>query len=317
MSDVFFREMRIPEPAYNLGVADSFHGDMTGRMLAGIERVLKDEKPDAVLVYGDTNTTLAGALAAAKLHIPVGHVEAGLRSFNKRMPEEINRIVADHVSQWLFCPTATAVLNLQREGLAAEQILNVGDVMYDATLFYEKISNSVNENRATVNVPQQGFYLATVHREENTDDQVRLREIMAALDELAGRVEVVLPMHPRTTKMLKQFSITLRHVHVIEPVGYLDMLHLLRSCRAVLTDSGGLQKEAYFFRRPCVTLRDETEWVELIEGGYNVLGGAERARILDALARLETSTPDWNVQLYGDGRAGEKIVQVLAASAGA
>ena len=317
MSDVFFREMRIPEPACNLGIGGTLHGEMTGRMLAGIEQVLLERKPDAVLVYGDTNSTLAGALAAAKLHIPVAHVEAGLRSFNKRMPEEINRILSDHVSSWLFCPTATAVRNLEHEGLSGARVSNVGDVMYDAALFYSRQSMPSAQVESLVRDLDRGFYLATVHRAENTDDAARLAEIMAALDELATRVGVVLPLHPRTSRKLASLSIKPRAVKVIEPVGYFDMLHLLQCCRAVLTDSGGLQKEAYFFRKPCVTMREETEWLELVAGGYNALAGADRRRIVSALARLEGAAPDWGARLYGDGDAGSKIIRQLAAGPGA
>jgi len=316
MSDIFFREMQIPEPSYNLGIGGSLHGEMTGRMLAGIEQVLIDTKPDAVLVYGDTNSTLAGALAAAKLHIPVAHVEAGLRSFNKRMPEEVNRILADHVSHWLFCPTATAVRNLGREGLDADRVFDVGDVMYDAAIFYARLAEPSEGSRRIVTESGKGFYLATLHRAENTDDPGRLSEIILALDTLAARTAVVLPLHPRTSKMFAEFSITPRHVHVIDPVGYFDMLYLLQHCRGVLTDSGGLQKEAYFFRKPCVTMRDETEWLELVQGGYNALAGAEHRQILDALERLEVVNHDWGARLYGDGDAGGKIVGQLAVDLG-
>jgi UDP-GlcNAc3NAcA epimerase len=316
MSDIFFREMRIPEPAHNLGIGGALHGEMTGRMLAAIEQVLLDAKPGAVLVYGDTNSTLAGAVAAAKLHIPVAHVEAGLRSFNKRMPEEVNRILADHASHWLFCPTAAAVRNLDREGLPADRVFNVGDVMYDAALFYARIGTPSAQTQAIVADCARGYYLATVHRAENTDDRERLGEIMGALDALAERAAVVLPLHPRTAKMLDKFSLAPRHVRVIEPVGYFDMLHLLQRCRGVLTDSGGLQKEAHFFRKPCVTMRDETEWVELVEGGYNALAGADRGRILAALERLEGAEPDWGARLYGDGDAGGRIVRQLASDLG-
>jgi UDP-GlcNAc3NAcA epimerase len=316
MSDVFFREMHIPEPTYSLGINASLHGDMTGRMLQGIERVLVREKPDAVLVYGDTNSTLAGALAAAKLHVPVAHVEAGLRSFNRRMPEEINRVVADHVSHWLFCPTATAVRNLEREGLGPGRILNVGDVMYDAALYYGGVATPSPAVRRLVEPAKEGIYLATVHRAENTDDRSRLAEIIAALDDLAGKAAVVLPLHPRTTKMLRTLAITPRRVTVIDPVGYFDMRYLLEHCRAVLTDSGGLQKEAFFFKKPCVTLRDETEWQELVEGGYNALAGADRRRICAVLERLERSPLNWTVQLYGDGAAGARIVRHIATELG-
>lgn len=316
MSEVFFRQMQIPEPARNLGIGGALHGDMTGRMLAALEQALLEARPDAVLVYGDTNSTLAGALAAAKLHIPVAHVEAGLRSFNKKMPEEINRVLTDHVSRWLFCPTTTARGNLLREGIAAESALQTGDVMLDAVLHYSKIAQPSDQTLATAARHPDGFYLATVHREENADDGARLGGVLAALEELAGRSSVVLPLHPRTAKRLLAFGLSLRRVGVVEPVGYFDMLYLLRKCRAVLTDSGGLQKEAFFFGKPCVTLRDETEWVELVEGGYNVLAGTDRNRILEALALVEHAKLDWGAQLYGRGDAGERIVQRLALDLG-
>jgi UDP-GlcNAc3NAcA epimerase len=228
----------------------------------------------------------------------------------------VNRILADHVSRWLFCPTRTAVHNLSREGLTGDGVINVGDVMYDAALFYARLAEPSEGSRQIVAESDKGFYLATLHRAENTDDPVRLREIILALDALAARSAVVLPIHPRTSKMLAEFSIAPRHVHVINPVGYFDMLHLLQNCRGVLTDSGGLQKEAYFFRKPCVTMRDETEWLELVEGGYNALAGADRDRILASLERIERSNPDWSVRLYGDGDAGGRIVQQLVADFG-
>lgn len=314
MSDVFFREMQIPEPSYHLGIGGGSHGAMTGRMLEALEWLLVKEKPDLVMVYGDTNSTLAGALAAAKLHIPVAHVEAGLRSFNMNMPEEINRILTDRVSQWLFCPTETAVKNLEKEGATywpKAQVHNVGDVMYDAALFYRERAKPGSVVASLLNQYQDGFYLATVHRQENTDDVNRLRNIMTALDEIAERVPVILPLHPRTRKYLSEAGLHLQNVCCIEPVGYFDMVCLLNHCRAVFTDSGGVQKEAYFFHKPCITMRDETEWVELVEHGYNLLVGADRDKIIEAEQHFFAKVIDFSDNLYGNGKAGEKVVKLL------
>jgi len=314
MSGVFFREMRIPEPAYDLGINERLHGRMTGRMLASIEEILIDAKPDAILVYGDTNSTLAGALAAAKLHIPVAHVEAGLRSFNMRMPEEINRALTDRVSSWLFCPTSSAVDNLRREGASESAIHLTGDVMYDAVIYYRSIARATPATDGLLKSCSAGFCLATVHRAENTDNPERLGAIVHALEQVAQDLPVVLPLHPRTRRLLDQHGLRLARVRALEPVGYFDMLKLLEGCSLVLTDSGGLQKEAYFLHRPCITLRDETEWVELVEGGYNVLAGADPERIARARLTLERTRPDWSRPLYGDGHAGERIVHALAGS---
>jgi UDP-GlcNAc3NAcA epimerase len=314
MSDVFFREMQIPEPSYHLGIGGGSHGAMTGRMLEALEGLLLKEQPDLVLVYGDTNSTLAGALAAAKLHIPVAHVEAGLRSFNMNMPEEINRILTDRVSSWLFCPTETAVKNLEQEGATqwpGVRVCNVGDVMYDAALFYRERAKPGSVVASLLNQYQDGFYLATVHRQENTDDVNRLRNIMTALDEIAERVPVIMPLHPRTRKYLSEAGLHLQNVCCIEPVGYFDMICLLDRCRAVFTDSGGVQKEAYFFHKPCITLRDETEWVELVEYGFNFLVGADRDRIIEAEQHFIAKERDFYINLYGNGNAGEKIVELI------
>ena len=314
MSAVFFREMQIPEPKYHLGIGAGNHGAMTGRMLESLENLMLDEKPDAVLVYGDTNSTLAGALAAAKLHIPVAHVEAGLRSFNMQMPEEINRILTDRVSSWLFCPTDTAVKNLELEGAAdwpGVQVHPVGDVMYDAALFYRERAVAGPLVSGLLEQYKEDFYLATVHRQENTDDPLRLRSIMAALDEIAVRVPVILPLHPRTRKQLTAIGLGLKHVTCIEPVGYLDMITLLAHCQAVFTDSGGVQKEAFFFHKPCVTLRDETEWVELVEHGFNCLVGADQERILEAERIFILKLRNFKVPLYGKGITGKIIVDIL------
>jgi UDP-GlcNAc3NAcA epimerase len=312
MSEVFFEEMHIPSPNYHLGIGGGSHGQMTGQMLAQIEEVLLQEKPDAVLVYGDTNSTLAGALAAIKLHIPVAHVEAGLRSFNIKMPEEINRILTDRVSSWLFCPTDTAIKNLENEGhLHDAKISNVGDVMYDAALYYRKIAQPTAAVQELIQKLSHGFYLATVHRAENTDDPERLRNILTALDRISKNTTVVFPVHPRTRKLISQYCIKLQRLELLDPVGYFDMLTLLTNCQGVFTDSGGVQKEAYFFQKPCVTLRDETEWVELVENGFNKLVGADPDKILQAEHTFREQTLDFNKKLYGTGDAGKTIVDLL------
>ena len=315
MSDVFFEEMRIPRPEYHLGVCDCSHGAMTGRMLEEIEKVILKERPDVVLVYGDTNSTLAGALAAAKLHIPVAHVEAGLRSFNMKMPEEVNRILTDRISTYLFCPTETAVQNLAAEGIRsgtpAPVVANVGDVMYDAVLYYRKIAQPSNGVARLLDEVGNRFYLATVHRAENTDDPVRLENILAAFHDISRSTPIVMPLHPRTRKLVGQYGLSLKGLYVIDPVGYFDMLTLLDSCRAVFTDSGGLQKEAYFLKKPCITLRDQTEWVELVEGGYNRLAGADKDAVVESERMSCDFTSDSLSELYGNGKAGIKIVKTI------
>jgi UDP-GlcNAc3NAcA epimerase len=310
MSDVFFEEMEIPRPAYHLEVHGGMHGAMTGQMLEKVEAVLLRERPDALLVYGDTNSTLAGALAAAKLHIPVAHVEAGLRSFNRRMPEEINRIMTDHVSDWLFCPTDQARANLQREGVAESKIFQPGDVMQDAALHYAQLS----EQRSRI-VPMLGlkkpWVLATVHRAENTDSEERLTEIMRALAEIARDQPVVLPLHPRTRQRLQAGGVDTRGIFLIDPVGYFDMIQLIRGASLVMTDSGGLQKEAFFFGKACVTLREETEWVELVEQGVNRLAGWQCPSILEAFRLMSGVSVDAGLPLYGGGQAARRIVEIL------
>jgi len=312
MSEVFFEEMEIPKPSFHLGIHGGGHGAMTGRMLEKLEEVFQTEKPDLILVYGDTNSTLAGALAACKLHIPVAHVEAGLRSFNMRMPEEVNRILTDRVSKWLFCPTATAVDNLKKEGYPFDgmQVVLSGDVMQDAALYYA--SRSAQRSDILTRVPAPGFVLCTIHRAENTDDLSRLRNITQAIGEINREVPVVCPLHPRTRKIAGDNGIDLPFT-VIDPVGYFDMLELLKQCSAVMTDSGGLQKEAYFFAKPCITLRDETEWIELVQGGYNILAGTDTRQILEAFSSLSERKPDYSTRLYGDGDAAGAIVQQLLA----
>lgn len=309
MSDIFFEEMDIPKPDYQLNINSLSHGAMTGRMLEQIETVLQKETPTAVMVYGDTNSTLAGALAAKKIDLKVIHVEAGLRSFNMKMPEEINRILTDRISDLLFCPTAEAVQNLEEEGFNNYdcQIFQVGDVMQDAALHYaqkaERHSGIIDELQLE-GVP---FYLSTVHRQENTDDPERLEAIVAALNHLHETTKVVLPLHPRTRKRLEQLELKLK-VLTIPPVGYFDMVQLLRKAQLVLTDSGGVQKEAFFFDTFCITLRDQTEWVELVEHGYNLLTGASSEKILSAVAHFKQLTFKKEVDFYGGGEATNRII---------
>lgn len=317
MSDVFFSEMGIPNPDYHFDFNRLPHGAMTGRMLEKIEEVIGASKPDVVLVYGDTNSTLAGALAASKCHVPVVHVEAGLRSHNMRMPEEINRIVADRLSTVLCCPTEASVENLRIEGFESFgcHILNTGDVMLDAAFHYEKYTDTRAARAIAITNGLQSYYLATLHRAENTDNLTRLGDIVESLNALNRHTPVIVPLHPRTKSAVDQYELNLECT-VIEPVGYFDMLHLLKNCQLVLTDSGGLQKEAFFFRKPCITLRDETEWTELTDNGFNVLAGADKHRILEAVNSFAHKKLDWDMKLYGDGNAGSKIVDALQLAAG-
>jgi UDP-GlcNAc3NAcA epimerase len=298
MSDVFFDELDIPAPAHRLDIHGGGHGEMTGRMMAAIEPVVVDEKPDWVLVYGDTNSTLAGALVAAKLHVPVAHVEAGLRSFNRRMPEEINRVLTDHVAALQFCPTVKAVENLAAEGIR-NGVHHVGDVMYDATQFAVKQAEGRSTIRTQLGLEPGRYAVATVHRAENTDDPARLVAVLEFLREQARTHPVVLPLHPRTRQAVQRTGASLEGLVVIGPVGYLDMAQLLAGAVAVYTDSGGLQKEAYFHRVPCTTLRDETEWVETVTHGWN--------RLWQGPAHGERRT----ITDYGDGRSAHVIASML------
>lgn len=304
MSDVFFVEMEIPKPAYQLDIHGVSHGAMTGRMLEGIEKILMTEKPDGVLVYGDTNSTLAGALAAAKLHIPVIHVEAGLRSFNMEMPEEINRILTDRISNALFCPTDTAVNNLMREGFdnMPVQIIKNGDVMQDAAMYYADKAQLKSDiiRKAGLNK----FVLATIHRQENTDNPENLKNIIEGLNAIHKEIPVVVPMHPRTRNILAQ-NYQLPDFTIIDPVGYFDMIMLLKSCEMVITDSGGVQKEAFFFAKHCITLREQTEWVELVDKGFNLLVGSDIDKLRDAFDFFRNKQSDFSIDLYGNGKAAE------------
>jgi len=318
MSDIFFTELNIPRPHFHLGVGSGGHGRQTGQMLEKVEEVLLAEKPDAVLVYGDTNSTLAGALAAAKLHIPVAHVEAGLRSFNRKMPEEINRVLTDHLSRFLFVPTETAVANLAREGISGASVKLVGDVMYDIALRYGNSGPATTIRK--LGLPANGYILATIHRAENTDVPDRLQAIFAALRDVSRRVPVVLPLHPRTRGALRRAGLEISsesQPHLIDPVGFLEMVRLEQGARLVVTDSGGVQKEAFFHRVPCVTLRDETEWVELVQLGWNrLLPPTDAATIREGiLAALEAPRPAAPaVTLYGGGQAANRIVRELSSS---
>lgn len=309
MSDIFFDEMDIPRPNYHLDISSLSHGAMTGRMLESIEAIIFNEKPDWVVVYGDTNSTLAGALAASKLHIKVAHIEAGLRSFNMKMPEEQNRVLTDRLSSILFCPTDSAVVNLNNEGYGniSCAIRKVGDVMFDAALFYRNLARKpawLDE----LDIGSQ-YCLATIHRAENTDDPCRLASIIEALNQIHKQTPIVMPLHPRTSRVLKDLGLVL-NAHVVEPLGYLEMVYLLSTCEFVVSDSGGLQKEAFFFNKQCLVLRDETEWVELVDAGYNLLVGTEKSSIVMGVDKLGEPL-SYSEQFYGDGKAAEKIVYEL------
>lgn len=315
MSDSFFKDLDIPIPNYMLKLGGSSHGTMTASMIIDIEEILLKEKPDLLMVYGDTNSTIAGAIVASKLHIPVAHVEAGLRSFNMKMPEEINRIVTDRLSKWLFCPTDAAVYNLKAEGYDNFNcsIIKNGDVMQDAALYYAEKSNEKSDIIKNYNLKKNNFVLCTVHRAENTDYKERLTSIFEALDEINKNVQVLLPLHPRTKKMLSHFNVE-TNITLIDPVGYFDMIELLKNCKTVMTDSGGLQKEAFFFKKPCITLRDETEWVELIDNNFNKLVGANKELIINTFNLVNNFNSNYNVNLYGNGIASEIIVNSLSST---
>jgi UDP-GlcNAc3NAcA epimerase len=325
MDKVFFKELEIAKPDYYLGVGSASHARQTATMLERIELVLQKEKPEAVMVYGDTNTTLAGALAAAKLNIPVAHVEAGLRSFNRAMPEEINRLLTDHLSSLLFCPTDGAVKNLSREGIKdgkTKVVKKVGDVMYDSILYYSEIAEKKskiledlgfrNQQSAIGNLQ---YYLATLHRAENTDNIKRLTSILKALNKIGKNVPVVLPLHPRTKKMIKAYHLVpeTRNIKLIEPASYLDMLVLERNARAILTDSGGVQKEAYWFKVSCFTLREETEWVETVKSGWNRLVKPGEKKIVETVRNLKAMKRlSGQKGIFGDGKASERIIRIMA-----
>jgi len=316
MSQIFFDELDIPKPKFNLEISGGGHGAMTGRMLEGIERTLLQEKPDYLLIYGDTNSTLAGAISAAKLHIPVAHVEAGLRSFNMRMPEEINRILSDRVSSLLFCPTQTAVENLNSEGIK-NGVYQVGDVMYDVALFYKEKAKTKSGIISTLGLTSKNFVLATCHRAENTDDPQRLKNILIAFSEIAKTIPLVIPLHPRTKKLIAENNLNslLESIITTEPLPFLDMVALEQDAKMILTDSGGVQKEAFFYSTPCITLRDETEWVETVSLGWNQLVGANTDLIIKAAHAVNTDTrPETKLNPYGNGNASQEICEHLLKS---
>lgn len=315
MSQVFFDELKIPKPDYNLCVGSGNHGQQTGRMLERIEGVLLEERPDMMIVYGDTNSTIAGAMAASKLHIPVVHVEAGLRSFNMAMPEEQNRVLTDHISKILLCPTNTAVENLKKEGIK-DRVFNVGDVMLDAAFHNIKIAQEKSDIINRLNINNQAYILSTIHRAENTDDISKLENILKVLVHL--EFKVVFPIHPRTRNIIntneQRFSfINHSNIMLIEPVSYLDMLVLEKNAKCIMTDSGGVQKEAYFFETSCITLREETEWIETLNDDWNILVGANQEKILEAVAKVFSK--DYSAmpqkKYFGEGNASEKILQVI------
>lgn len=308
MSDVFFKDLEIPKPDINLNINSLSHGAMTGRMMEGIENEIKKHSPDIVMVYGDTNSTIAGALAAKKLHVKVAHVEAGLRSFNMKMPEEVNRILTDRISDFLFCPTETAVKNLAKEGFKNFncRVDNVGDVMYDAVMHYKN-----KAIKPSVDLPDD-FILLTIHRAENTDNKKRMQSIFQALNEICETTNIVCPLHPRTKKILEKSNIKIHNnLKIIDPVGYFEILFLLNNCKMVMTDSGGLQKEAYFFKKLCITLRDETEWTELTEKGFNYLAGANKEKIISLYNNLKDKDIVFSDSIYGDGNASGKILKII------
>lgn len=320
MSDIFFKEMQIPEPKYNLGISGTTHGAMTGHMLEVVETVLVKEKPEIVLVYGDTNSTLAGALAAAKLNIPVAHVEGGLRNYDRSIPEEINRLLADHLSTWIFCPSQLSVENLAKEGFletkrekAKTYVYSVGDVMYDAICFYRERAVPNQDIQDLVKRSGEGYCLATIHRPGNTDNTEVLENVFEGLKRITKHIPVIMPIHPRTRKVIEKLQVNVDVLDIIEPVGYFDMLYLLKHCGIVITDSGGLQKEAYFFNKPCLTVIDYTPWVELVQFGVNTTVDGDSDMIYETTMRKlrEASQQVFPIGLYGDGQAGEKIVSIL------
>ena len=316
MSEVFFRELDIPKPAFRFNLKGNTHGHMTGGMLADIEDILIQEKPDCVLIYGDTNSTLAGALAAIKMHIPIAHVEAGLRSYNRKMPEEINRVLSDQISSRLYCPTDNAVQNLAKEGIT-DGVLNVGDIMYDVALHYREIAKEKSDVFERFDLAGKGYILSTTHRAENTDDDARLTAICSAMGAIAEEYPVIFPMHPRTRKIIdsKGLNHMLGSVQIVDPVPFLDMVRLQMDARAILTDSGGVQKEAYFYQVPCITMRDQTEWVETVTAGWNQLVPAETSAITETTLNA-TSPSDPATGLYGNGNTAELICKNLAVTFG-
>ncbi|WP_049042237.1 non-hydrolyzing UDP-N-acetylglucosamine 2-epimerase [Clostridium sporogenes] len=307
MSKVFFEELQIPKPDYNLEIGSGNHGEQTGKMLVELEKIYLKEKPDLVLVYGDTNSTLAGALCASKLLIPVAHIEAGLRSFNMNMPEEQNRILTDHISRLLFVPTITAEKNLHTEGIN-RGVYNVGDVMFDAVLHFKKLAEQKESILDKISVKSGEYILTTIHRAENTNDINRLKNIIEALNKSGNKI--VLPLHPRTKKYIENYNLQFSdNIKLIEPVGYLDMITLEMNSQKIVTDSGGVQKEAFFMKKPCITMRDETEWVETVQNGWNVIVGTDGDKILKSIVYFKPKMKQQNI--FGNGKAGNKILDII------
>ncbi|MHA1659814.1 MAG: non-hydrolyzing UDP-N-acetylglucosamine 2-epimerase [Promethearchaeota archaeon] len=309
MNKQFFDELNIPEPDYNLGVGSGTHAEQTGKMMMGIEKILQKEEPELVVVFGDTNSTLAGALASVKLHIPVAHVEAGLRCFDKKVPEEINRILTDHCSDFLFCPTKTAVDNLKREGIK-ENIHLVGDIMVDTLKQNLKIAEQKSRILDKLKLEPEEYFLATIHRAENTDNYENLKNITEAFCEIK---KIVLPLHPRTEKKLKEYKLfekLCRNIKIIPPVSYLDMLILEKNAKKILTDSGGIQKEAYILKVPCITLRETTEWVETVEDGWNILVGTLKEKIIKNVNEFMPNIEDHKTR-FGEGKTSERITKII------
>lgn len=310
MSKIFFDEMAIPKPQYWLEIGGLSHGEMTGRMIEGLEKIIIINKPDWVVVFGDTNSTLAGSIAASKLNIKIAHIEAGLRSFNNQMPEEINRIVTDRLSTLLFCPTVNSMDNLESEGIEKwknAKMIYSGDIMYESITFFKKISSPPIDFK-----DKKDFVLVTVHRAENTDKLENLLDITDALKHISNDQNVIFPIHPRTKKVIEENHIDLGKIEVIDPVGYLEMCWLIDNCSVVLTDSGGLQKEAYFLKKPCVTLRYETEWTELVDLGVNILTGHSKISIIDGFKKAKIISDElFTKQLYGEGNASEIILKEM------
>ena len=312
MSDIFFNELGIPKEKYNLNVGSGLHGVQTGKMLEGIEKILIKENPDWVLIYGDTNSTLAGALAAVKLHIPIAHIESGMRSFNRIMPEEINRVISDHICTLNLCSTTTAMENLKNEGLANTAILT-GDVMYDCAVKFADLAEKQCNPLSSFELTAKKYIMMTCHRAENTNDKLRMSQIINAVKTLAEETQIIYPIHPRTKKLLKEYNLHFSdNVKVVDPVGYFEMLVLVKNATLILTDSGGVQKEAFFYNVPCVTMRDETEWVETAELGFNIIAGADTSKIINAVAKFAKTPPEpVTTSPYGNANAAEKIIRTI------
>jgi UDP-GlcNAc3NAcA epimerase len=306
MSNIFFDDLDLPKPLYNLGIGGGSHGKNTGRMLEAIEDVIVKENPNIVLVYGDTDSTLAGALAATKLNIPIAHVEAGLRSFNKKMPEEINRILTDHCSSLLFTPTKIGFRNLRNEGICSKNIILSGDVMYDSSIYFKNKVTKPSNVKCDNN-----FVLATIHRAESTNDKDILKNIFSALTKISKIIPVIIPIHPRTRLAIKNYGIDVSAIQLIEPVGYFEILWLLQNCESVITDSGGLQKEAYFFKKKSLIVREETEWVEIVRCGWNELVGYDQENIYDSFLRNRNDIPQKHYNFFGKGNSGIIIVNSI------